>query len=204
VNWKLHNFQSREIVKYSHEPHGTWNQEWLCQWGPAVIYPTLLNDKLKRIWKERLCPDWHIIPAFAWRAWRKPQRTSVGKASVLANQAPPKCMSRCYYNNMFSLLELLLCGCIVCSVAINLFVKEKVLMSSDLICKRMNVVHVWQLIWTGTDTESKLLCTSFMTSGDFVLLETCQWRNSSFSRILQSHTAWQCYSFSSNICSTLF
>jgi hypothetical protein len=52
-----------------------------------------------------------------------------------------------------------------------------------LISKMMNVIHVWKLI--GADADSKLLCTFHV----FILLETCHWRNSGFSRVVQSHTA---------------
>jgi hypothetical protein len=37
---ELHKSQSQEAVRYGRESRGTRNQEWLCRWGPAAIYPT--------------------------------------------------------------------------------------------------------------------------------------------------------------------
>jgi hypothetical protein len=41
----LHDSQSHETEKYGREPCRNHNQEWLCWWGPAAIYPLDCHER---------------------------------------------------------------------------------------------------------------------------------------------------------------
>lgn len=57
--------------------------------------------------------------------------------------------------------------------------------SSVFVYLRMNVVHMWQII--RTDTDSILLCPSFTTYGKSVILASCHCRDNGFSAMMKHY-----------------